>query len=95
MAAVAGLSCSDFTAPDQPGSPQFIVRPRTAQLTVGDSVQLAARNASGIVIWSSSDKTIATVNFGRVVAVDTGTVTIRAVSGTSTAVATITVTAAP
>ena len=76
------------------------VSPKTAEVRVGQDVQLAAAltpvNATDVVTWSSSDDTKATVDqTGKVVAVAEGTVTITAkVSETIKDTATITVIAA-
>ena len=76
------------------------VSPKTAEIRVGQNVQLAAAltpvNATDIVTWSSSDDTKATVDqTGKVVAVAEGTVTITAkVSDAIKDTATVTVIAA-
>ena len=91
----AFAACNDFTPPGETGSSaNLTISPKTAHLNVGGTLQLAARGASGAVAWSSSDETVATVNLGKVTAVGSGSVTIRAVSGTSHASANITVTTA-
>lgn len=88
----AFVACSDFTPPGGiSNSSTLTVTPKTAHLHVGDSVQLRVNGASGAVAWSSSADTIATVSLGKVMAVASGTATIRAVSGTSHAASTITV----
>lgn len=88
----AFAACSDFTPPGAASASALTVTPKTAHLNVGASMRLAATGASGVVTWSSTDEKIATVNQGKVTGVGSGTVTIRAVSGTSQATARITVT---
>src|SRR5215475_4477062 len=78
----AFAACSDFSLPDATStSSTLIVSPRTAHVNVGGSVQLAASGSSGGITWSSSDPTVATVTFGKVTGVASGTATIRAISG--------------
>jgi hypothetical protein len=89
----AFVACSDFTPPGAAGgSSTLSVNPKTVHLNVGGDTQLTARGASGAIVWSSSDDSVATVSFGKVTAVASGTATIRAVSGTSQASARVTVT---
>ena len=88
----AFASCTDFTPPGGISSSSTLtVNPKTAHLSVGGTTQLRVIGASGTVTWSSSADTVATVSFGKVTGVASGTATIRAVSGTSRATATITV----
>lgn len=74
-----------------PSTPRLSVTPRSATLAVGAEQQLRAAHAEGAVVWHSSDTTIATVDFGKVRARAPGAVTIRAISGTQSGVARITV----
>ena len=90
----ASIACSDFTPPFASEASGLTVSPRSAHLNVGGTLQLNANGASGRVTWSSSDDSVATVSFGKVTALSSGTATIRAVSGTSHAISTITVTRA-
>ena len=90
----AFIACSDFTPPLAGGASVLTVSPRSAHLNVGGTLQLNANGSSGRVTWSSSDDTVATVSFGKVTALASGTATIRAVSGTSHAISTISVTRA-
>lgn len=97
-AAAAGagvfVACSDFTPPGPAGASALSVNPKTAHLNVGGTLQLSASGSSGALVWSSSNAAVATVDFGRVTAVGSGSATIRAVSGTNQATARITVTRA-
>ena len=88
----AFAACNDFTPPGAiSNSSTLAVSPKTVHLHVGSTLQLRVTGASGPVTWSSSADTIATVSLGKVTGVASGTTTIRAVSGTSRATATITV----
>ena len=88
----AFAACNDFTPPGaSSNSSALAVSPKTAHLHVGETMQLRVTGASGPVTWSSTDDTIATVSLGKVTGVASGTTAIRAVSGTSRALATITV----
>jgi hypothetical protein len=89
----AFVACSDFTPPGAAGSSSTLsVNPKTVHLNVGGDTQLTAIGASGAIVWSSNDDSIATVSFGKVTAVASGSATIRAVSGTSQATSRVTVT---
>jgi uncharacterized membrane protein len=98
MAAVgvigAFVACSDFTPPGVASSSALVVKPKTAHLNVGGTMQLTVTGSSGAVVWSTSDEAVATVSFGKVTAVASGTATIRAVSGTNEATTRVTVTRA-
>jgi Big-like domain-containing protein len=90
----AFVACSDFTPPGPAGTSALSLSPKTAHINVGGTLQLTARGASSALVWSSSDQTVATVSFGKVTGVGSGSATIRAVSGTDQASARITVTRA-
>lgn len=67
-----------------------------ASLEIGGNVQLSARNARGVVAWSSSNTAVATVlSTGFVTAVGPGTATITATAGGATASSVVTVLAPP
>lgn len=61
-------------------------------LNVGGSVQLTATGSSGGIVWSTTDTAVATVVFGKVTGVGSGTATIRAINGSNQATARVTVT---
>lgn len=88
------VACSDFTPPGAASGSALVVKPKTAHLNVGGTLQLTATGSSGAVVWSSSDETVATVSFGKVTAMASGSATVRAVSGTNEATTRITVTRA-
>jgi hypothetical protein len=89
----AFLACSEFTPPGATtNNGTLSISPKTAHLNVGHSMQLNAAGSSGALTWSSSNEQVATVTRGKVTGVGSGTVTIRAVSGTNQATARITVT---
>jgi hypothetical protein len=88
-----------LAACEEAGGPgeDFIVRPDTASIFVGNSIQLTAVGAGGQVSWSSSNSQVATVvpQTGFVTAVSRGQATISAVSGSTVATAEITVLVPP
>ncbi|HEU4631777.1 MAG TPA: hypothetical protein VFS08_18655 [Gemmatimonadaceae bacterium] len=81
------MQCDSHT--DETLAPALELVPVVTDMTVGDTVQFSVAGATGPVAWSSSDITVATVDFGRVVAVDTGSTVILAVSGDESASTTI------
>lgn len=75
---------------------QLTLDPDSVDLPVGDctvlTLTVTPENATGTVVWSSSNPAVATVTKGGVIiAVAAGTTTITAVLGTQTAVATVSV----
>ena len=92
------------TAPDPPRATSVAVNPATAELDVGETVQLAAvvrdQNsnvmAGASVTWMSGAGTVATVNTtGLVTGIAEGTATITASAGSAQGTAQITVVTAP
>jgi hypothetical protein len=77
--------------------PQFFIAPDTASLTVGQSIQLTARNIPSEATWSTSNAQVATViaKTGFVQAVGRGDATITASTGNASANARIHVTVPP
>jgi len=87
------VSGCDTTGPTEP---ELTINIETASLEIGGNVQLTARNARGVVDWSSSNTAVATVvSTGFVTAVGPGTATITATVGSKSASSTVTVVAPP
>ena len=84
------LHCGSDAADDSL-APALDLSPKVTELVVGETAQLSVAGATGAVAWSSSDPTVATVDFGRVDAIGVGTAIIVAVSGDESARTTITV----
>ncbi len=81
---------------DTPTAPELTINIESASIELNGSVQLSARNAPGVVTWSSSNPSVATViSTGFVQAVGPGVTTITAASGSQTASSTVTVLAPP
>jgi len=77
-------------------APTLTINIESSSLEIGTNVQLSARNAAGVVVWTSSNTAVATVvSTGFVTAVGPGTATITASSGSQSASSTITVLAPP
>ncbi len=79
---------------EQPVKPLGISR-TAATLAVGETVTLSAFGGFDTLVWSTSDKTIATVMNGRVMALTPGTVEITASTGGEAVSCTVTVEAPP
>lgn len=71
------------------------ITPDTAALFLGDSLQLTVASAPGFITWSSSDSTVVSVLHGMLTALSRGHATISALSGSSTASASVDVTLPP
>ncbi len=77
-------------------SPTLTINIESSSLEIGGNVQLSARNATGTVVWTSSNTSVATVvSTGFVTAVGPGSATITAASGSQSASSTVTVLAPP
>ncbi len=77
-------------------APALTINIESSSLEIGGSVQLSARNAVGVVAWSSSNTAVASVvSTGFVTAVGPGTAMITASAGSQSASSTVTVLAPP
>ena len=92
---VAPLVHCDAGTTDDTLAPALSLAPAVSELALGDTIQLSVVGATGPVTWTSSDVAVATVDFGRVVALDTGSTVILAVSGDEATSATIAVVRPP
>ena len=100
----SGAPTAPLTVPDPPRATTVTVSPTTAELDVGETVQLRAevrdQNSNvmvgAVVIWTSSTGSVATVDAsGQVTGVGEGTATITASSGSAQGTAAITVVSVP
>jgi hypothetical protein len=93
LALLAAGACKETAGPG--GS--FSITPATAALLVGEGIQLSAVGAPGEVAWSSSNSSVASVipETGYTTGAGRGEALVTAVSGSSAASATITVTVPP
>lgn len=84
------LACSHYetTVPQH----RLTVSPSIGHVNVGGSMQLSVSGANGPIVWTSSDQSVASVSFGKVQGVGSGTATIRALSGGAVAISKISVT---
>ena len=92
--ALAAARCAEDSEQESLG-PVLTVVPGVAELQVGESTQLSVAGATTAVSWSSSDPSVATVEFGRVTAVGAGRAVVVAGSGSESARASVTVVRPP
>lgn len=82
MTAILFAACNN-------GVENLKITPSALQMTVGDIQMLTVENATGSVVWSSSDETVANVFEGAVTAVGVGNTIITATVGKSSATCTV------
>lgn len=91
VVAVAALAAVVSCNTKHPSAPLLGVAPSAPSVQVGQTVQLVAVGASGLVVWSSSDSATAIVLHGLVTGTSAGTAVITATVGTGTASSMVTV----
>ncbi len=92
----AGEKPPETVTPPVQITPEPLAISRTeASLTEGESVSVSVTGGFDTLIWTSSDKSVATVKNGQITAVGAGTATVTASTGVESVSCQVTVQAAP
>ncbi|HUF25444.1 MAG TPA: hypothetical protein VMM18_00580 [Gemmatimonadaceae bacterium] len=94
-AAMTALTAACAETPEDFTGPATAIWPGSAELLVGDVVQLSVSGAEDAISWGSSNTSVATVDFGAVEGIGAGTAMITARTGRDTLFASVTVSERP